>query len=221
MTPFCLKAVAVLAAASPGDAWAVGASAGPGGSYDQPLVLHWNGTRWRSVTVPGLSGFYLSAVAASSASDVWVFAASADGGSPKAVRWNGSHWATIALPAGSYYPDEAVVLSPTDAWVADPQQPCTGTGATEVCPTTGTGAPGSRRQPCRSGTATTRPTSPRVGRRTCGSVAGPPAGPVSQVASCTGTAAAGRSSTPPMICSRRARWSPTVPAGRGPSLATA
>ena len=125
-----------VAAVSPADAWAVGASAGSGGSADRPLVLHWNGTSWKPVAVPGLSGFYLPAVAASSASDVWLFAASANGGSPKAVRWNGSQWATIALPAGSYYPDEAVVLSPADAWVADPQQPCTGSGAAEVCPTT-------------------------------------------------------------------------------------
>ena len=51
------------------------------------------------------------AVAASSASDVWLFAASADGGSPRAMRWNGSRWVTIPLPGGSFYPDEAVVLS--------------------------------------------------------------------------------------------------------------
>ncbi|MGI8447754.1 MAG: hypothetical protein ACR2MP_11365 [Streptosporangiaceae bacterium] len=125
-----------VAAVSPGDAWAAGASAGSGGGENQPLVLHWNGISWKPVAVPGLAGFYLPAVAASSASDVWLFAASAGGGSPKAVRWNGSQWVTIPLPAGSYYPDEAVVLSPTDAWVAGPQQPCTGSGAAEVCSTT-------------------------------------------------------------------------------------
>ena len=43
---------------------------------------------------------------------------------------------TIPMPAGSYYPDDVAVLSPTDAWVVGPQQPCTGTGAAEVCPTT-------------------------------------------------------------------------------------
>ena len=75
-------------------------------------------------------------MAASSASDVWVFAASTNGGSPKAVRWNGSQWTTMALPAGTYFPDEAAVLSSTDAWIAVPWQPCTGSGAAEVCSTT-------------------------------------------------------------------------------------
>ena len=70
-----------VAAISPGDAWAVGstAQAGHGNTQDEPLVLHWNGARWRRVAVPGLGGFYLTAVAASSASDVWAFAASANG----------------------------------------------------------------------------------------------------------------------------------------------
>lgn len=124
-----------VAAVSPGDAWAAGEIAA-GGSDDQSVVLHWNGTSWKRASVPGLTGFYVPAVAASSASDVWLFAASADGGSPRAMRWNGSRWVTIPMPAGSYYPDDVAVLSPTDAWVVGPQQPCTGTGAAEVCPTT-------------------------------------------------------------------------------------
>ena len=84
--------VADVAAISPGDAWAVGstAQAGHGNTQDEPLVLHWNGVHWRRVTVPGLAGFYLTAVAASSASDVWAFAASANGGNPEAVRWDGT-----------------------------------------------------------------------------------------------------------------------------------
>ena len=44
-----------VAAVSRGDAWAVGARAGSGGSEDQPLVMHWNGTSWKSVAVPGLA----------------------------------------------------------------------------------------------------------------------------------------------------------------------
>lgn len=54
-----------IAAVSPGDAWAVGGKAGAGNQLDQPLVLHWNGTRWRSAAVPGLAGYYLPGVAAS------------------------------------------------------------------------------------------------------------------------------------------------------------
>ena len=109
-----------VAAVSPADAWAVGATAGSGGSADRPLVLHWNGTSWKPVAVPGLSGYYLPAVAASSASDVWLFAASANGGSPKAVRWNGSAWLkTPALPlAHSYYPPDVVAGGKKNVWVS-------------------------------------------------------------------------------------------------------
>ena len=187
------------------------------------------------------------------------------------ARRTGSQWATVALPGRAlYYPDEAVVLSPADAWVADPQQPCTGSGAAEVCPTTLYRWDGSSWSPftlpltARESTelSASSPTNVWVagasnaclasrcsytpaayhwngsawlkapalplahsyyppdvvagGKRvTCGSVAGPRPGLASQAASCTGTAAAGRSSTLPMISSRRARWSPTGPAGRG------
>lgn len=126
-----------VAAISPGDAWAVGstAQAGHGNTQDEPLVLHWNGARWRRVAVPGLGGFYLTAVAASSASDVWAFAASANGGNPEAVRWDGNQWLTIPLPAG-VFPDDAVVLAPADAWLVGRTEPCTGSGAAKVCPTT-------------------------------------------------------------------------------------
>jgi hypothetical protein len=126
-----------VAAISPGNAWAVGstAQAGHGNTQDEPLVLHWNGGHWRRVTVPGLAGFYLTAVAASSASDVWAFAASANGGNPEAVRWDGNQWLTIPLPAG-VFPDDAVVLAPADAWLVGRTQSCTGSGAAKVCPTT-------------------------------------------------------------------------------------
>jgi hypothetical protein len=55
-----------VAAISPGNAWAVGstAQAGHGNTQDEPLVLHWTGGHWRRVAVPGLAGFYLTAVAA-------------------------------------------------------------------------------------------------------------------------------------------------------------
>jgi hypothetical protein len=124
-----------LTALSGSDAWAVGASAGSGGVQDEPLALQWNGQRWRSVTVPGVTGYYLPAVAASARTNLWIFAASGSGGDPKAVRWDGSQWQDIPLPAG-VYPNDVAVLNPTDAWVVGPQQPCTGTGASQVCPTT-------------------------------------------------------------------------------------
>ena len=118
------------------DAWAVGGMAGSGGvSQDEPLALQWNGQRWKPVTVPGAAGYYLPDVAASAETDLWVFAVPANGGDAKAVRWDGTRWQDIPLPAG-VYPDDVAVLKPTDAWVLGPQQPCTGSGTSQVCPTT-------------------------------------------------------------------------------------
>lgn len=122
-------------ALSRSDAWAVGARAGSAGLQSEPLVLQWNGQRWRSVTVPGLTGYYLPDVAASATNNLWIFAVPASGGDAKAVRWDGTQWQDITLPAG-VYPDDVAVLSATDAWVLGPQQPCTGSGASQVCPTT-------------------------------------------------------------------------------------
>jgi len=127
--------IRALAALSSRDAWAVGATARSGGPEDHPLALRWNGRAWRPVTVPGVAGFTLTDVAASAPSDLWIFAVPGQGGRAKAMRWDGTSWRAIRLPAG-VFPDDAAVLSPANAWVVGPQQPCTGSGASRVCPTT-------------------------------------------------------------------------------------
>jgi hypothetical protein len=143
------------------------------------------------MTVPGLAGFYLTAVSASSASDVWVFAMPANGGNPEAVRWNGSRWLTIPLPAG-VFPDEAVALAPADTWLVGHTQACTGSGAAEVCPTTVYHWDGSAWIPF----SVSLVIDPAPGGL---SASGPPPGPATPVGSCTGTVAAGASSAPPAL----------------------
>ena len=71
----------------------------------------------------------------SAPSDLWIFAVPGQGGRAKAMRWDGTSWRAIRLPAG-VFPGDAAVLSPANAWVVGPQQPCTGSGASRVCPTT-------------------------------------------------------------------------------------
>src|SRR5262249_56203577 len=78
---FALNAVSVL---SSSDAWAVG---------DSSTVLHWNGTSWAPVTIPGLpAAVSLSAVDALSPSDVWAAGFSSAGTLLGTLvgRWYGS-----------------------------------------------------------------------------------------------------------------------------------
>jgi hypothetical protein len=72
-----------------------------------------DGSAWTRVPFPSKSDEQVSAVAASSATDVWAFT-STFAGSSRALRWNGSAWS----PAGSFPRGvgSAVVLSPSDVW---------------------------------------------------------------------------------------------------------
>jgi hypothetical protein len=90
---FGLHAVRVL---SSSDAWAVG---------DRATVLHWNGTSWAPVTIPGLpAGVFLYAVDALSSADVW---AAGEASTPEApgttliVHWDGTAWKRVPSPGPS------------------------------------------------------------------------------------------------------------------------
>jgi hypothetical protein len=116
-----------IAAVSPTDVWAAGASYG---SVDKPLTFHWNGNVWSNVAVPsiGAVGNSLSAVGAASSHDVWAvgFTDRPSTGSltPLIDQWNGSHWTASAGPslgANSGSLDAISVASSTDVWAAGSQ----------------------------------------------------------------------------------------------------
>src|SRR5215813_9767491 len=90
---FGLNAVSVL---SSSDAWAVG---------DSATVLHWNGTSWAPVTIPGLpAGVFLYAVDALSSSDVWATGAASTPEAPGTtliVHWDGTAWKQVPSPGPS------------------------------------------------------------------------------------------------------------------------
>jgi hypothetical protein len=118
-----------VAAISATNAWAVGSTTTSG------LVMHWNGAQWRSVTAPGMAGYYLTDVEASSASNVWIFGASNYGVQVGLIlRWNGTGWLKVPLPAG-VIPNGAVVSSPSSAWIIGTQL-CGDSGNTLPCETT-------------------------------------------------------------------------------------
>ena len=84
-------------------AWTVGTYFD--GTNWQPLIEHWNGTRWRRVTSPdpgGNSGRnILTAVAVTSRSQAWAVGQSSRPGLASLTmifRWNGTSWKRVASP---------------------------------------------------------------------------------------------------------------------------
>jgi hypothetical protein len=77
------------------DAWAISTNA----------VLHWNGSRWTQVTIPTLTAEdALTAVSASSASNVWIVGSTNLNNTsgevvPLALHWNGAKWRRVTTLA--------------------------------------------------------------------------------------------------------------------------
>ena len=105
-----------IAGTSPRNLWA----AGNGGVKYGPLMLHWNGARWRRVAIPvGPGDGYLGAVTARSATDAWVVG-EADGrvSGPLILHWDGSTWNKVPAPdlAGGDSLGSVTAISARNAW---------------------------------------------------------------------------------------------------------
>jgi hypothetical protein len=108
-----------VAAASAGNAWAVGYTSA-GGLESRTLMLHWNGRAWTRVTSPavadGAAG-EISAVTVVSADDAW--AVGSTGISPQRtliLHWNGTSWREVTSPAPFPGRLSAVTASADDGW---------------------------------------------------------------------------------------------------------
>jgi hypothetical protein len=116
-----LQGVSALGSA---DAWAVGYSSDSTNYYStlyQPLIEHWNGLSWQTVSSPGNNGGYIAlfGVAAVSQADVW--AVGSYGTSSLIENWNGAAWSTVSHPDPSAVSDELralTAISPNDVWAA-------------------------------------------------------------------------------------------------------
>jgi hypothetical protein len=97
-------------AASPSDAWAVGAS----------LMAHWNGETWASVAPP-LGGTQLSDVTEIASNDVW--AVGNTSAQTVAQHWNGTNWSVISTPTPGANPSFSSITSiaSNDVWIAGHQ----------------------------------------------------------------------------------------------------
>ncbi|WP_067172392.1 hypothetical protein [Microtetraspora niveoalba] len=89
------------------DAWAVGSR-----NEGDPIVMRWNGDRWREVRAPDDAESF-NAVAAASPGEVWVFDYTT-----RAWRWNGSGWTSMGGPGGRHWLGSATAAGPGEVWVA-------------------------------------------------------------------------------------------------------
>jgi hypothetical protein len=116
-----------VAAISPTDIWAVGASQDSSTFYERPMAIHWDGTAWTSMSLPnprGCSGHsYLTAVAGAAARDVWAAGWCGSGGSTPqqgyVERWAGGRWKVAAAQGAIPAYSQLYGLSangPEDVW---------------------------------------------------------------------------------------------------------
>jgi hypothetical protein len=116
-----LEGVTALSARS---AWAVGATPPPqdvASVITQPLILRWNGIRWRRVPSPTFqSGAQLAAVTAVSPRRAWAVGDASNAGVGEILTWNGRTWRktpVAALQPDSSSPLTAVAAtSASNAW---------------------------------------------------------------------------------------------------------
>ncbi len=108
-----------VAATSSNDVWAVGRWGDAANLTVNPLLLHWNGSRWRIVATPSLSGgATFQAVTAIAPDDVW--AVGQNGVITLAEHWDGQSWSVVPTPALPHGGDLTAVggTSSTDVWAA-------------------------------------------------------------------------------------------------------
>ena len=107
-----LSDVAVVSAR---EAWAVGSSYTAHDS-PTPLVVRWDGVRWRTVRLPGKWEPF--GIAARTASDVWVVGRPPLDGGPKIVHWDGKQWRASRVPRVGERGllADVVALSARDVW---------------------------------------------------------------------------------------------------------
>jgi len=98
------------------DIWAVGVTMSRAGY--QPLIMHWNGQRWRLLHLVARQPYTLQSVTATSARDAWaVGGLSGHVGGAVLLHWNGRTWSQVptGLGPGSGVGSVAAVTA-RDAW---------------------------------------------------------------------------------------------------------
>jgi hypothetical protein len=117
-TGFPRNELAAVDALSPSDAWAVGHYNAAGFNHPRPLVEHWDGTDWSSITPSWPEEGELFGVEAVAPNDVWMVGGYQSGGQALIAHWNGSALTTVPHPnPGAFNRLYAVTaIAPDDVW---------------------------------------------------------------------------------------------------------
>ncbi len=112
-----------VAAIADNDAWAVGNYSNQVTGAMQGLMLHWNGSQWKTMASPAMNvraPSFLYGITALSSDNVWaVGGILGDSGLDLAMHWDGSTWATMTTPKvvnGEQYLVSVSAVSPGDVW---------------------------------------------------------------------------------------------------------
>jgi hypothetical protein len=116
-------------AISANNIWAVGFSFGtPNGFTQDPLIEHWDGSRWSIVQNPDTGSPYnsLTSIAAVSPTDIWAvgwsnqFGISSHAAQTLIEHWDGSRWTIVQSPNDAFANNnqlfQVVAVSNTDVW---------------------------------------------------------------------------------------------------------
>jgi hypothetical protein len=109
-----------VAAAGPGDGWAVGTVSDTSSVASQTLAYHWDGTAWKRSPTPDPAGpargNALAAVAARNTADVWAVGGDGYPTASLVLHWDGRAWRQVSVPdIGGL---DAVTTAQGRVWVA-------------------------------------------------------------------------------------------------------
>lgn len=105
--------VTAASATSASDIWVIGQTVAPGSTQSKVLTLHWNGTTWRTVTLPPITlphrdVYQPAAIDAVTPRDVWADAVPVSGRGIVVgailLHWDGTAWTQASAPTHVYQP---------------------------------------------------------------------------------------------------------------------
>lgn len=104
-----------IAAISASDVWAAGQQRN---STTTPLLMHWNGSTWTNIDVPGVGNRALLGISAVSANDIWA-AGKINDTATFTIHWDGTAWSVVPSANRAYCEDVLfgiAAYTANDAW---------------------------------------------------------------------------------------------------------